>query len=55
MINYSKMHGNGNDFVIINSIDSDVLLTKDFIKHIASREDGIGFDQIGRASCRERV
>ena len=40
------MHGNGNDFVIMNSIDSDVLLSKDFIKHIASRDDGIGFDQL---------
>ena len=62
------MHGNGNDFVIMNSIDSDISLTEDFIKNIASRENGIGFDQlilvsppedhrheIGRASCRERV
>lgn len=40
------MHGNGNDFVIMNSIDSNVSLTKDFIKNIASRENGIGFDQL---------
>ena len=40
------MHGNGNDFVIMNSIDSNVSLTEDFIKNIASRENGIGFDQL---------
>ena len=40
------MHGNGNDFVIMNSIDSDISLTEDFIKNIASRENGIGFDQL---------
>ena len=46
MINYSKMNGNGNDFVIINSIESAINLKKDFIQKIACRKKGIGFDQL---------
>ena len=40
------MHGNGNNFVIINSIDTNIFLTKDFIQSIASGADGVSFDQL---------
>ena len=46
MVNFEKWHGNGNDFVIINSIDKKIRITKTFIKKTASRNKGIGFDQL---------
>ena len=32
MINFEKWHGNGNDFVIINTVEKNIKLTKSFIK-----------------------
>ena len=46
MINFEKWDGNGNDFVIVNSIDSKIKLKKSFIKKISDRNKGIGFDQL---------
>mgnify|MGYP006234693435 CR=1 FL=1 len=46
MINFEKWHGNGNDFVIINSIEESIKLKKSFIKRIADRNMGVGFDQL---------
>ena len=46
MVNFEKWHGNGNDFVIINSIDKKIRITKTFIKKTANRNKGIGFDQL---------
>lgn len=46
MINFEKWHGNGNDFVIINSIENKLRLSKSFIKKAADRNKGIGFDQL---------
>ncbi len=46
MVNFEKWHGNGNDFVIINSIDKKIRITKTFIKKTADRNKGIGFDQL---------
>ena len=46
MINFEKWHANGNDFVIINSIEQSIKLKKSFIKKISDRNKGIGFDQL---------
>ena len=46
MISFEKWHGNGNDFVIINSIEQEIKLKKSFIRNIADRNKGIGFDQL---------
>ena len=46
MVNFEKWHGNGNDFVIINSIDKKIRITKTFIKKTGDRNKGIGFDQL---------
>ena len=46
VVNFEKWHGNGNDFVIINSIDKKIRITKTFIKKTANRNKGIGFDQL---------
>ena len=45
MLNFEKWHGNGNDFVIINSIEEKVKIKKSLLKKISNRNKGIGFDQ----------
>tara|TARA_B100000927_G_scaffold286074_1_gene277020 strand:- start:1160 stop:1945 length:786 start_codon:yes stop_codon:yes gene_type:complete len=45
-IKFEKWHGNGNDFVIVNSIESEIKINKSFIKKISNRNKGIGFDQL---------
>ena len=45
-IPFSKMHGAGNDFVIINQIDHDYNLSEQQIRKFSNRNFGIGFDQL---------
>jgi len=45
-LEFTKMHGLGNDFVVINGIDRHVDLTPDQIRTMADRHTGIGFDQL---------
>lgn len=45
-LNFSKMHGLGNDFVIINNLQSQHNFTSSEIKYIGDRKFGIGCDQI---------
>jgi diaminopimelate epimerase len=45
-IPFTKMHGIGNDFIIINQIDVDYHLSKKIIRQLANRRTGIGFDQM---------
>lgn len=46
MINFTKMHGLGNDFVVIDAINQTVELTPEQIRRLADRHFGIGFDQL---------
>jgi diaminopimelate epimerase len=46
LINFSKMHGLGNDFVVIDAINQTVQLNAEQIKRLADRHYGIGFDQL---------
>lgn len=46
MINFTKMHGLGNDFVVINAINQTVNLTPAQIRAVADRHFGVGFDQL---------
>ena len=46
MISFDKMHGNGNDFIVLNSIDNTHKLSKSRIKKLSDRNFGIGFDQV---------
>ncbi|MDC0483152.1 diaminopimelate epimerase [Candidatus Thioglobus sp.] len=46
MIYFTKMHGLGNDFVVIDNIDGDVSLSTDEIRKLSDRHFGIGFDQL---------
>lgn len=45
-LNFTKMQGAGNDFVVIDSYTSTVRLTKAQIQHIANRYFGVGCDQL---------
>jgi len=46
LVNFSKMHGLGNDFVVIDNVTQNVFLSRDQIKRLADRNFGIGFDQL---------
>ena len=43
---FSKMHGLGNDFVVIDTIRQSVTLSTEQIKFLADRRFGIGCDQV---------
>ena len=45
-LKFSKMHGLGNDFVVIDGVSQSVNLESDSIKMIADRRFGIGCDQV---------
>ena len=43
---FSKMHGLGNDFVVVDAITQNVYFTPEIIKRLSDRHRGIGFDQL---------
>ncbi|MDC0422791.1 diaminopimelate epimerase [Methylophilaceae bacterium] len=43
---FTKMHGAGNDFIVINQLNKKYNLTKKEIKLLSNRQLGIGFDQL---------
>ncbi|MEI8362587.1 MAG: diaminopimelate epimerase [Betaproteobacteria bacterium] len=45
-INFTKMHGAGNDFMVIDAINQSVHLTPQHIRTLAHRQFGVGFDQL---------
>ncbi len=45
-IQFTKMHGLGNDFVVIDAINQSVALDSATIRHIADRHFGVGCDQL---------
>src|SRR5689334_11848387 len=46
LIKFTKMHGLGNDFVVIDAISQSITLSPSDIIHISDRHCGIGCDQI---------
>ncbi len=46
VIKFSKMHGLGNDFVVIDAINQSLALTTEQIRFIADRHFGVGCDQL---------
>lgn len=44
-LHFTKMHGLGNDFIVINAINQPLNLTSTEIAKLAKRDTGIGFDQ----------
>lgn len=45
-LDFTKMQGAGNDFVVIDTIEQSVVLTAGQIRHIADRHFGVGCDQL---------
>ena len=62
-ISFSKMHGLGNDFVVIDAIRQPIKLSTEQIKFLADRRFGVGCDQVllvesanqGEADFRYRI
>lgn len=62
-IEFTKMHGLGNDFVVIDAIRQQIALTAEQIRFLADRHFGIGCDQVllvepavsGNADFRYRI
>ena len=46
LIDFSKMHGLGNDFMVVDGVTQKVFFSNDVIKKLADRHFGIGFDQL---------
>ena len=46
MLNFAKMHGLGNDFVVIDAITQHVALTREHVRFLADRHFGVGCDQL---------
>lgn len=45
-LQFTKMHGLGNDFVVVDAVRQRVELSAEQIRHIADRRRGIGCDQV---------
>lgn len=46
LVNFSKMHGLGNDFLVLDNVTQNVYLSNDQIMQLADRNFGVGFDQL---------
>lgn len=46
LLEFTKMHGLGNDFMVIDAINQSVSLGPDQIRQLANRHTGVGFDQL---------
>jgi diaminopimelate epimerase len=55
MISFLKMHGAGNDFVIIDTRTQPVNLSTEQIKHICNRNFGVGCDQLVTLQTSQNV
>jgi len=45
-IEFTKMHGLGNDFIVIDAINQAIDLSPEKIRMLANRHTGVGFDQL---------
>ena len=45
-VDFIKMHGLGNDFVIIDKRSNNIAITEDIIKRLSDRRTGAGCDQL---------
>ena len=43
---FSKMHGLGNDFMVVDAVTQNVYFSPELIRRLADRHMGIGFDQL---------
>lgn len=45
-VQFSKMHGLGNDFMVVDNVTQNVYFSQEKIQQLADRHFGIGFDQL---------
>ena len=45
-LRFTKMHGLGNDFVVIDAMRQTIELTPELARHLGDRHFGVGCDQI---------
>ncbi|MEN4770303.1 diaminopimelate epimerase [Duffyella gerundensis] len=43
---FSKMHGLGNDFMVVDAVTQNVYFSPELIRRLADRHHGVGFDQL---------
>lgn len=43
---FSKMHGLGNDFMVVDAVTQNVYFSPELICRLANRHTGVGFDQL---------
>jgi len=53
-LHFTKMHGLGNDFVVIDAINQSVQLNTHQLRHLADRRLGVGCDQILLVEASDR-
>lgn len=46
LLSFAKMHGLGNDFMLIDAVSQEVYVNHEQIKKLADRHRGVGFDQL---------
>ena len=46
LLRFTKMHGLGNDFMVVDGVTQKVFFSSDLIKRLADRHFGVGFDQL---------
>ncbi|WP_444996356.1 diaminopimelate epimerase [Aliikangiella sp. IMCC44359] len=46
IISFAKMHGLGNDFMVVDAVTQQIYFTEGQIRKLADRHRGIGFDQL---------
>ena len=46
LMKFTKMHGLGNDFVVVDAINQRIAISPKKIRFMANRHTGIGFDQM---------
>ncbi len=45
-VQFSKMHGLGNDFMVVDAVTQNVFFSPELIRRLADRHRGVGFDQM---------
>jgi diaminopimelate epimerase len=45
-LKFSKMHGLGNDFMVVDGVRQSVTLDPNLVRRLGDRHFGIGFDQL---------
>ncbi|NKF51180.1 diaminopimelate epimerase [Shewanella sp. WXL01] len=46
MIHFTKMHGLGNDFMVVDGVTQNVFFSPEQVRRLADRNFGVGFDQL---------